>query len=95
MTTHSFNAQEELENVRKQKLIAKRKKYVRSRLQQWHKELIEMREAGASYPELALWLRQKKHIKVAHSTVLRYLKKLNPNQLEKSHDKVSQCKETG
>lgn len=95
MTTHSFNAQEELAEVRKHKMIVRRKTYVRSRLQKWRIELIEMRAAGASYPELVLWLRQKKHTKVTHSTILRYLKKLDKDKKEESNDKISQCKETG
>ena len=38
--------------------------------------LVALRRAGASYPELAEWLRHKRRCKVHHTTVLRYLKGL-------------------
>lgn len=88
MMTHNFNAQQELLNIRQRKGIAHRKTYPRSRLQKWRAELVALRKAGASYPELALWLRQQKRIKVTHTTVLRYLSQL-PELQETPHAELS------
>ena len=73
---HNFNAQAEVAKIRQRKEIGKQKHYHKSRLQHYRAELVQMRKAGASYPELALWLRTEKRIKVAHTTTMRFLKKL-------------------
>ncbi len=73
---HKFNAQVEIEKIRDRKRLGKRKRYHKSRLQPYRAELVQMRKAGASYPELALWLRIEKRIKIAHTTTMRFLKKL-------------------
>jgi len=81
---HSIHAQEELARIRRHKALSRRKSYRVSRLSRFRAELVELRRAGASYPELAAWLRRQKRTKVSHTTVMRYLKKLpemaeNPN----------------
>ncbi len=93
MNTHSFKAQDELSEVRHKKLIVRRKKYNNSRLQKWRSELAAMRKAGASYHELAFWLRHKKRIKVSHTTILRYFTKLAELQ-EVPNAKISECQST-
>lgn len=73
---HNFNAEAEIAKIRQRKEIGRQQSYHKSRLRHYRAELVQMRKAGASYPELALWLRIEKRIKVAHTTVLRFLKKL-------------------
>ncbi len=80
---HSLNAQEELARIRHHKALSRRKSYRVSRLTRFRAELVELRRAGASYPELATWLRRQKRVKVSHTTVMRYLKKL-PEMAEAS-----------
>ena len=86
--THSFDAQKNLIEIRRLKTLMQRKAYVQSRLKKHRAELVDLRRLGASYPELALWLRHEKHIKVAHTTVMRYLTQL-PELKESHHAKLS------
>lgn len=73
--THQFNATDALSEIREQRAIKRRHSFRRSRLARFRSELVALRKQGASYHELALWLRGKR-IKVSHTTVLRYLAKL-------------------
>lgn len=96
MSTHNFNAQEELADVREFKKTARRKTYIRSRLNKYRAELIALKKANASYSEIVLWLRQKKHIKVNHTTVLRFLNKQPEftKAKEKQHAELPQSQST-
>ena len=71
-----LDAHAELAALRARRAAAKRKTYRVSRLARYRAELVALRRAGASYPELAEWLRHKRRCKVHHTTVLRYLKGL-------------------
>ncbi len=82
MSTQHFNATNELETLRSCRTIQRRKPYRRSRLIRFRAELVSLRKAGASYGQLTSWLRTKR-IKVARTTVMRYLKKLS--KLEESN----------
>jgi hypothetical protein len=86
--THSFDAQQALFEIRRRKAITQQKAYLQSRLKKYRAELVSLRKLGASYPELALWLRHEKHIKVTHTTVMRYLAKL-PELKENHHAELS------
>ena len=88
MTTHHFNATNELEILHKRKKIRQRKSYTQSRLIKLRAELVALRKAGASYREISLWLRHSKRTKVTHTTVMRYLEKL-PELRETNHAKLS------
>ncbi len=87
MTTHHFNATDTLEILRKRKKIQQRKIYTQSRLTKLRTDLVKLRQAGASYRELVLWLRQDKRIKITHTTVMPYLEKL-PELKECNHAKL-------
>lgn len=64
----------DLEEMRDERATKQRRKmYRESRLNRFSKDLILLRECGASYPEIALWLKRNKNITVAHTTVMRYL----------------------
>ena len=72
-----FNATEELDEIRRIREIARRSAYRKSRLRRHQEELIQMREKGASFADLQTWLRVKKRISVARSTVQRFLAKFD------------------
>jgi hypothetical protein len=93
MSQHQFDAPAELDRIRRYRSVCQRKAYQRSRLQTYRSELAQMRRAGASFRELALWLRGKR-IKVTHTTIMRYLAKLPELQTpiaeeEKNHAELS------
>lgn len=76
MSTHHFDATVELKKIRHHKSLQRRKMYQKSRLTKLRAELVLLRNEGASFREITLWLRQTKRIKVTHTTVMRYLEKL-------------------
>lgn len=84
MNKHHFDATNELLTIRQHKAVRRRKSYHRSRLTKLCAELVLLRKEGASYRELALWLRKIKRIKVTHTTVMRYIQKL-PEMDENNH----------
>lgn len=84
MSTHHFNATTELNLIRQHKIIQRRKSYSYSCLTKLRSELVSLRKSGASYRDLALWLRKKKRIKITHTTIMRYLEKL-PEFKETDH----------
>jgi len=63
--------------------------YRASRLLRLRAELVALRRAGASYPALATWLRAEHRIRVAHTTILRFLRSLPEMQASVSPDTVS------
>ena len=72
-----FDADAALAAVRAVRAVARRRTtWGKSRLAKHRSELVKMHAAGASYADLALWLRTEKRVKVDRSTVMRYLKKL-------------------
>jgi IS30 family transposase len=76
MSTQQFNAPNELAEIRNQRVARRRKTYQHSRLIKLRTEIVSLRKSGASFREIALWLRQTKRIKMAHTSVMRYLAKL-------------------
>lgn len=85
MTTHHFDATNELDCIRQYRRVRKRKAYQRSRLQKFRVELVSMRKAGGSFRELSLWLSKMKRVKVTHTTIMRYLAQLPELQGETCH----------
>ncbi len=74
--TQQFDAAIELTALKEQRKIMRQQTYRKSRLLKFRAEIVELRKAGASLHDIALWLRQKKRIKVSHTTVMRFLAKL-------------------
>jgi len=71
-----FNAQEELSKVHEARATRrKRITWGRSKLSKYRAELVLMRNAGAKYADLQFWLRKSKRVKVARSSIMRFLKK--------------------
>ena len=77
MTTQkeTFDAQAEVERIRARRSEARRKQYRKSKLDRYRVELVAMRRAGASYADLAEWLRLHR-CRVHRSSIDRYLKRL-------------------
>jgi len=80
MSEHQFNATAELEKVRQHRRICRKRQYQSSRLNKYREELIQLMETGASFREMALWLRTQKRLRVSHTTVMRYLRKLSQSK---------------
>lgn len=72
----TFNATEELEAIRKRKALSRRRRFYKNRLERYRAELIELRQSGASYRELSLWIRTNKRWKVDHTIIRRWMIKL-------------------
>ncbi len=72
-----FDVQSELSALKAQTQSMRKRSYSarKSRLDKYKNQLLELHQAGATGAELQRWLRAHKRIKVAHSTVLRWLEK--------------------
>ena len=72
-----FDVQSELSTLKAQTKTIRKRSYStrKSRLDKYTHQLLELHQAGATDAELQRWLRANKRIKVAHSTVLRWLEK--------------------
>jgi len=62
---------QQLNDVKRVRLLAKRPKRHSSKLEPYRQELIELRKQGASWNDLQAWLRRYPRIKVDRSTVIR------------------------
>lgn len=69
-----FNADTELEALRRQTGEIRRRRYTRSRLDRYRGELLLLHRGGASVAELQRWLRARR-IRVVHTTVARWIDK--------------------
>ena len=50
--------------------------YRPSQLKKYRVEIVELVKSGASYRLITEWLTSKKHLKVSHTTVIRFAKNL-------------------
>lgn len=82
--TQYFNAAVELTALKEQRKIMRQQTYRKSRLLKFRTEIVELKKAGASLHDIALWLRQKKRVKVSHTTVMRFLARLP--EMEKNNN---------
>jgi hypothetical protein len=74
--TQQFDAAAELTSIQEQRKTMRKLSYRKSRLLKHRAEIVALKKSGASLHDIALWLRQKKRIKVSHTTVMRFLAKL-------------------
>lgn len=75
-TNTSFDAVAELSAARRWRAAgSQRRRWRESRLDHYKRELLALRQAGASLGELRAWLRSQKRISVARSTISRWLKR--------------------
>jgi hypothetical protein len=68
-----FDVTSELAIIRARRKMMRRQRYRSSRLDEYRAELLQLREAGATLADIALWLRQRR-IRVAISTISRWLR---------------------
>jgi len=71
----AFDSEIELADIRRQRRSSRRSRRRGSRLDRFRAELVELRRAGGTLSELAIWLRRRR-VKVAASTICRFLAKL-------------------
>ena len=71
-----FDATVEIATLRQRQADLRRKRYRLSKLTPYRAELVALRQAGASYRELAAWLRLRKRRQVNPTTIRRYLLQL-------------------
>ena len=72
-----FDPDAALAALREHRAAAKRRRtWGKSRLVPYRAELVKLRAAGASFTELAEWLRREKRVKMDPSSVRRFLQKL-------------------
>ena len=77
MPKSDFDAESTLATIHEhRKVIRSRRTWGKSRLTPFRAELVKLRKIGGSYTDLTIWLRKEKRVKVAESTVRRYLQKL-------------------
>lgn len=84
MMKQHFDAPTELAELRHHCQARRKSHYRRSRLNKCRAELVALTKAGASLRQLAIWLQRNKHIKVSHTSIMRYLKKL-PEMNQENH----------
>lgn len=65
-----------LEAVRERRRLARRRRYRRSKLDRYRAELVSLHRMGASYRDMALYIRHEHRRRVDPTTVRRYLIKL-------------------
>lgn len=65
-----------LEAVRERRIMARRRRYRRSKLDRYRAELVSLHRMGASYRDMALYIRHEHRRRVDPTTVRRYLIKL-------------------
>ena len=71
-----FNAEKELNTLReKRKIQRKRKRYLASKLDKYGFQILALHCNGANPTEIHVWLLTNKKIKVARTTVYRWIKK--------------------
>lgn len=71
-----FNAAKELAKIREvRKALRRRRTWGKSKLTKYRAELIKLKASGASYVDLAYWLRKNKRVKIDSSNIQRFLKK--------------------
>lgn len=61
--------------IRQDRMIRRRMRSTRSRLDPFRAEIMELRRAGASLAEIQMWLRTKRRTKVHRMTIQRRIKK--------------------
>lgn len=81
----SHHARSILDAIRARRAVVRRKRYRASKLTRYRAELVTMRQAGASYREIAFWLRRDHRLRVAPTTIRRYLIQLPEMEQEADH----------
>jgi hypothetical protein len=90
MTQQQFNVTDEIKQMQQRRADRRMKKYnARSRLQDYQAELLAfVNHENGSYRLAAEWLATKKRLKVSHTTIMRFIKKLSAIQEANHGDKL-------
>ena len=92
LTPGSLSAK--LAAVRERRRLARRRRYRKSKLDRYRAELVVLRRMGASYRDMAVYLRHEHRRCVDPTTVRRYLVKLpeiNMQETEAEHGDLPQA----
>src|SRR5262245_55096163 len=90
-----FNATEEIKEIQERRKLRRRKRYTPSQLKKYRAEIVALKKSGASFRLIAEWLTLKKHLKVNHTTIIRFAKNLpelqekQETRAEETHAKLS------
>ena len=84
MTPH--HASTILDTMRARRDAVRKQRYRSSKLTRYRAELVILRQAGASYRELAHWLSRDHRLRVNHSTIRRYLIQLPEVTIQEADD---------
>ena len=77
MSTQHFNATETIEKLQRKREIRKQRQCSQSILKKHRAEIVALLKAPkGSYRLVAEWLKTEKHLKVSHTTIMRFAKKL-------------------
>jgi len=91
MTPHE--AASTLADIRAYRSAAIKVRYRSSKLMRYRNELVALRRAGASYRELAFWLRRNHRLRADPTTIRRYLSQL-PEIIEAGDTDDAELSET-
>lgn len=58
--------------LKDRRALARKRRYRPSKLARFRAELVALRQAGASYRDLAFWLRTEKRVRTDPTTIRRY-----------------------
>ena len=87
MSEQHFDVTVEIESLQQRRNNRRHKKY-RHRIADFQVEIIEfLKHKNGSYRLVAEWLAVKKRLKVSHTTIMRFAKKL-PELQEQKNDKL-------
>ncbi|MDD9997869.1 MAG: hypothetical protein OXQ89_09015 [Rhodospirillaceae bacterium] len=86
------NMSAKLKAVRERRILARRKRYRRSKLDRYRAELVSLHRLGASYRDMAVYLRHEHRRRVDPTTVRRYLVKLPEVAQGAEHADISQAR---
>ncbi len=71
------NAAEELAKIKEARSLRRRQgRRYRSKLERYRAELVDLYHAGATFPDLAFWLKSEKRLKTHPTSIMRYMYKL-------------------
>jgi hypothetical protein len=91
MNTQPFNAAEVIADLQQQRVVRRQRHYGRSRLNKYRAQIVALlQQPGGSYRLVTEWLRIQKHIRVSHTTVMRYAKQLSELQETKQETQDAQ-----
>lgn len=84
-----FDPVKELQAIKVHRSLARKKRYQQSKLSRYRAELVELRRAGASFADLALWLQLQHKVRAQPSSIQRFLASLDESSGEPDDGQIS------